>query len=165
MTYPQLIQAVQSALAPLAAAEGGSVIVAESIEQARSFLDSAPNRWRVILHWEGFGDHDKAREGMTSHQVATVIQAPRGLDHSPDITRPQLDGTPGFSARIAAIVGWMGAMRFPNGTGADVAGFAMAGSQWLATVPNFAAHVINWKLDAALPPYEKTIPLVFPHLA
>ena len=165
MTYPQLIQAVEAALTPLANAAGGSVIVAESIEQARAFLDAAPNRWRIILHWEGFGDHANAREGMTSHQVATVIQAPRGLEHTPDITRPQPDGTPGFSTRISSLVGWMGAMRFPNGTGADVAGFAMAGSQWLPTVPNFAAHVINWKLDAALPPYSQTIPLVFPHLS
>lgn len=164
MTYDQLVNAVETALSPLAGASGGSVQVAESLEEARRFLAASPNRWRVIIHWEGYGEHAEARNGMTSHQLATVIQAPRGLVHKPDPTKAKPSGAPGFSAYIAAVTGWMTAMRFPNGTGADIAGFALAGSQWLETTAGFAAHVLNWRLDAALPAFTTTIPLVFPHL-
>lgn len=164
MTYDQLVNAVENALAPLAAAAGGRVIVAESLEEARKFLDAAPNRWRVILHWEGYAEHPEARNGMTSHQVATAIQAPRGLAHKPDVTKDKPSGAPAFSSYIAVVIGWMTALRFPNGTGADIAGFSLTGSQWLETQPGYAAHVLTWRLDAALPAFTTTIPLEFPHL-
>lgn len=143
----------------------GVLEVAESLEQARTFLDSAPRGWRLILHWEGFGEHPEARMGMTTHQVATVIQAPRGLGHKPSPIATSPTGRPAFSSYIRTVTDWLTAMRFPDGTGADVAGFAPAGSQWLATTPGFAAHVLNWKLDAALPAFDLTIPLTFPHLS
>lgn len=165
MDYAALITATESALLPLAEATDGSVVVAETLEQARTFLMAAPSRWRIILHWEGHGDHEAARAGMTYHQVATVVQAPRGLALRPDPTKQRATGTPSFAARLAAVTGWMTAMRFPNGTGADSAGFALAGSQWLETVPNYAAHALNWRLAAALPGYPATIVLQFPHLS
>lgn len=164
MTYDQLIAAVAAALTPRVAAMQGTIEVAESLEEARKMLEAAPGRWRLILHWEGFGEHPEARMGMTVHQVATVIQAPRGLAHKPSPIAASPTGRPPFSSYIRTVSEWMTAMRFPNGTGADVAGFAPAGSLWLSTVPNFAAHALNWKLDAALPPFPETIPLEFPHL-
>lgn len=166
MTFDQLINAVTAALAPRVIAEGGVLEVAESLEQARSFLGSPPNRWRLILHWEGYGDHEAARQGMTSHQVATVIQQPRGLTHKPgeNLTNPLPSGAMPLSWRLAQVVAWMMALRFPDGTGADSAGFALSGSQWLETVPTAAAHALNWRLDAALPAFAQTIPLSFPHL-
>lgn len=166
MTFDQLINAVAAALAPRVTAAGGTLEVVESLEQARAFLAAAPNRWRLILHWEGYGDHEKARYGMTTHQVATVIQQPRGLNHKPgeNLTNPLPSGAQPFSYRLGQVADWMMALRFPDGTEADNAGFAMSGSQWLETDPKAMAHVINWRLDAALPGFEMTIPLVFPHL-
>lgn len=164
MTYAQLINAVEAALIPLAVAAGGKVVVAESVEEAQAFLGAKPNRWRIILHWEGFGEHPLARQGVTYHQVATVIQAPRGLVHDSGPTKTKPSGDPGFHHFIELVSSWMRALRFPDGTGADDAGFATAGSQWLPTVPGCAAHSINWQLEAAEPGYETTIPLVFPHL-
>lgn len=165
MTYDQLIASMESALTPRVAALNGVLEVAESLEQARTFLESAPGRWRLILHWEGHGEHPEGRMGMTTHQVATVIQAPRGLAHKPSPIAPSATGRPAFSSYIRTVTEWITAMRFPDGTGADVAGFSPAGSQWLATAPGYAAHVLNWKLDAALPPYSTCIPLAFPHLS
>jgi hypothetical protein len=165
MTYNQLMNAVDDALTPRVAAANGQLILAESLEQARLLLESGPKRWRLILHWEGYGEHEKAREGMTRHQVATVIQAPRGLVKSPSPTKPGPGGQVPFSEYISLVVAWMSALRFPDGTGADDAGFSSAGSQWLQTLPAYSAHVLSWSLDAAVPPYEMTIPLVFPHLA
>lgn len=164
MTYDQLINSLETALTARVTAAGGKLEVAESLEEARKFLDGAPNRWRLILHWEGYGEHSSAREGMTIHQVATVIQAPRGLGMKPSPVKQGPAGQQPFSHYISAVTAWMTAMRFPDGTGADSAGFAPAGSQWLQTQTGFAAHVLNWKLDAALPPFDLTIPLEFPHL-
>lgn len=164
MTYDQLINAVEVALAPRVKAAEGQLIVAESLETARTFLDSAPRRWRLILHWEGFGEHEAARMGMVTHQVAAVIQAPRGMDNQTTPTKPGPAKQVPFSYYIHAVMTWLTALRFPDGTGADSAGFAPAGSQWLQTLPGFSAHVTNWKLDAALPPFDLTIPLEFPHL-
>lgn len=165
MTYDQLINAIETALAPRVAAAGGVLEVAQSLAEARRFLESAPGRWRLVLHWEGYGEHPAAREGMTSHQVATVIQAPRGLAHRPSPVKPGPAGQQPFSYYISLVTGWMAALRFPDGTGADEAGFAPAGSQWLETVNGYAAHVLNWSLAAALPPFTHHIPLDFPHLS
>lgn len=164
MNYSQLITAVKGAISTRIAAEGGKVVVAESLEEAHAFLEAAPNGWRLILHWEGYGEHPEARMGMTVHQVATVIQAPRGLPRDKDPTKDKPGGAKGFHHYITTVSDWMCAMKFPNGTGADNAGFAPAGSQWLQTVPGFGAHVLNWKLNAALPPYTQNITLSFPHL-
>jgi hypothetical protein len=166
MTYTQLINAVSAALAPLVTADGGTLEQAETLEEAQKFLSAAPHRWRLILHWEGLGSHPDARLGMTSHQVATVIQQPRGLLHRPgeNLTKPLPGGALPFSERLAQVTSWMAALKFPDRTGADDAGFSLESSQWLTTAPNTAAHTINWKLDAALPPYTAFIPLTFPHL-
>jgi hypothetical protein len=160
MRYDALITATAAALAPLASATQGRVEVAESLEEARALLDLAPGRWRIVLHWEGYAEHPEARHGMVTHQIATVIQAPRGLAHKPNPTTPGRAG-PAFSTHIAAVMEWMTALRFPDGTGADTAGYAPAGSQWLASPRNLTTHVLSWKLDAALPPFSQTIPLSF----
>lgn len=164
MTYAQLMTAVTAAARAEVGAQGGQVEMAESMEEVQAFMAASPRSWRLILHWEGLGEHPSARQGMVYHQVATVIQAPRGLMKSPSPLQASPTGTRPFSDYIDLATSFMVALRFPNGTGADSAGFAPAGSQWLETTPNFAAHVLNWKLTAALPPFTRTIPLVFPHL-
>lgn len=165
MNYAQLINAVEAALTPLVEAEGGKVEIAQSLERARTALGNGPGRWRVILHWEGYGDHEHARMGMTNHQIATVIQAPNGLAKNQSATKDRPDTTKAFSHYLECVSAWMRAMRFPNGTNADSAGFQLANSQWLDTVPTHNAHVIAWRLPAAHPEFlTQTIPLVFPHL-
>jgi hypothetical protein len=164
MTYDQLMNALDAALTPLVAATDGQLILAESQEQALIMLETGPRRWRLILLWEGYGEHEKAIMGMTRHKVSTVIQAPRGLVKSPSGTRPGPSGQEPFSTHISNVIAWMSALRFPDGTGADVNGFAPSGSLWVTTHPSYSAHVLNWSLDAALPGYPLTIPLTFPHL-
>jgi hypothetical protein len=167
MTYPQLLNAVAAALTPRALANGkGTVEIAESLEQARGMLTAAPRSWRIILHWEGYADHPAARQGVTYHQVATVLQAPRGLVHKPGdhLTNPLPDGTPSFSTRMEQVSEWMRAMRFPQGTNADPSGFALANSQWLDTTAGFMAHAFSWQLEAAHPGFDTNIILQFPHL-
>lgn len=166
MNYAQLVNALETALAPLVVADGGELVVAQSLEKAHAYLTQAPNRWRLVLHWEGFAEHPLGREGMTTHQVATVLQQGADLIHRPgeNLTKPLPSGALPFSTRIDRVIEWMGSLRFPNGTGADVAGFSMAGSQWLEAAPRTQAHVLNWRLDAALPPHTTNRPLVFPHL-
>ena len=166
MTYSTLINAISTALRPLVTAAGGTLEQAETLEEAQKFLAAAPHRWRLILHWEGLSSHPDARLGMTSHQIATVVQQPRGLLHRPgeNLTKPLPGGALPFSERLAQVMGWMAALKFPDGSGADDAGFSLESSQWLTTAPATAAHALNWKLDAALPPYPAFIPLIFPPL-
>jgi hypothetical protein len=166
MDSSQLINATYTGLKPLVEAQGGGIQIAESQEAALKFLEAAPNRWRIILFWEGFGSHPQAREGLTSHQVATLIQQPTGLNKKPGeiLTNPLPSGAQPFSKRIQQVIGWMTSMRFPDGTNADPAGYALDSSQWVPAATGTQAHVISWKLDAALPHYDLTIPLVFPHL-
>lgn len=166
MTFPQLLTAMEDALLPLAAAQGGIVEVAQSPEEAQKFLAAAPRRWRIIIHWEGFGNHDGARLGMTTHQLATVIQAPAGLLMRPgeQLTRPRPNGDAPFSTRMEQVRRWVAGMRFPNGCGVDIAGFVLNDSQWLPTVSGMGAHVFNWQLDAALPAFSEHVILNFPHL-
>lgn len=165
MTYNQLIASVAEALTPLVEETGGKVEVAESLEEAQAMLDEAPRNWKLILHWEGFGDHASAREGMTAHQVATVIHAPRGLSKDRSPIKPSSTGRPAFSSYITAVVAWMTSMRFPDGTNADFAGFSLAGSNWVQSgTKQHTGHALNWRLDAALPAPANNIILNFPHL-
>ena len=164
MTWSQLLNSVHAALLPRVTAAGGTLELAQSLAEARLFLEAAPNRFRIILHWEGFADHAKARLGMTTHQVATVIQQRKSLAIKPGdvLTRPGPAGEPPIGDRIEMLRKWMCSMMFPNGTGVDVAGFVLSGSQWLETLQGFQAHALSWHLDAAQDPYQEPINLVFP---
>jgi len=163
MTWSALINATAAALAPRVTAAGGTLEVAQSLAEARAFLEAAPNRWRLILHWEGFSGNAKARYGMTTHKVATVIQQRKTLAVKPGdaLTHTSPSGEPSIAERIQTVIEWMCAMQFPDGTSADVAGFVLSDSQWLETLPNFQAHAISWELDAAIPPYNQKIALTF----
>lgn len=164
MNYTQLIDAVYTAVAPLAEANGGTVEIVETLAEARAALDTAPGRWRIILHWEGYGEHPEARLGMTFHQVATVVQTSRGLVHKPSPIAATPGGRPSIASLIEQVSLWMAALKFPNGTGADSAGFAKVGSQWLDSASGTAAHVFDWRLEAADPAFDENIVLSFPHL-
>jgi hypothetical protein len=167
VTFTALINSVAAALKPRAQQVGMDVEVALDLESAEAFLNAAPNRPRLILHWEGFGDHALSRQGMTIHQLATVIQMAKGLGHRPGtrLTNPGPYGQVPFSTRIEQVTGWMTGMRFPDGTQADWAGFSLAGSQWITTaVKTQQCHGFNWRLDAALPPPPEEILLQFDNL-
>lgn len=155
MTSATLLAAVAAALLPRVSADGGVQEVAASLEEAREYLLTAPARWRLILLWDGYGSHPAAREGMTSHQVTAVLQQARGL---PAASAPKLLS---FADRIEQVSCWIRAMRFPDGTGADAAGFALADSRWLETHPSARAHALSFTLTAALPSFGETIPLTF----
>lgn len=162
MTFATLINAVSDALEERVTAAGGTLEIAESLEEAHAFLESAPKKWRLILHWEGYGPHDKSRLGMTHHQIATVIQQAKGLgQRGRTLTNVSPGGAIPFSERLAQVIGWMTAMRFPEGWNADEAGFSLENSQWVTAEPSTRGHVISWKLQAALPAYPLTIPLAF----
>lgn len=157
MTSAALLTAISTALTPRVLAARGGLETAASLPEARAFLAAAPRRWRLILLWEGYGSHPAAREGMTTHQISAVIQAPSGLPAATAITPKLL----AFADLIELVSAWFRAFRFPDGTGADSAGFSLDGSAWLDSAPGTQAHQLTFALPAALPAFDATIPLVF----
>lgn len=155
MTSSALLAAISTALASRVAAAQGGMEVAESLAEASDFLAAAPARWRLILLWEGYGSHAAAREGMTTHCVTAVVQQLRGL------AAARTPGLLSFADRLEQVSAWMRALRFPDGTGADSAGFSLSDSRWLETAKTARAHAITFSLIAALPPFPETIPLSF----
>lgn len=156
MKIAALVTALSAALEPLARENAGTLEVAESMEEARAFLDAAPARWRLVLLWDGYGSHPQAREGMTKHRVTTVVQQVRGLPAQP-ATRML-----SYSERLEQVSRWMRSMRFPNGTDADPYGFSLEDSKWVETIRTCRAHAMTWELVAALPGFTDTITLAFP---
>ena len=154
MTSAALITAIAAALLPRVVAAGGVLELAGSLEEARDFLAAAPARWRMVLLWEGYGSHPSAREGMTTHQITAVVQQIRGLRI--DAAMKLLT----FADRIEQVSGWIRAVRLPDGTGADSAGFSLTDSRWLETVKTARAHALSFSLAAALPPFTEIIPLI-----
>ncbi len=157
MTSAALLTALRTALTPRVLAAGGLLETPASLPEARAFLAAAPRRWRLILLWEGYGSHPAAREGMTTHQISAVIQAPSGLPAAA-AAAPKLLA---YADLIELVSAWFRALRFPDGTGADSAGFSLDSSTWLEAAPGTQAHQLSFALPAALPPFDVTIPLQF----
>jgi len=153
MTSASLLTAMAAAIRPRVLAASGGLELAESLEEARDFLASAPSRWRMVLLWDGYGSHPAAREGMASHQVTAVIQQVRGLgsERSAKLLT--------FSDRIEQVSGWIRALRFPDGSEADPYGFSLTDSRWLETVKTARAHALSFSLATALPAFSETIPI------
>lgn len=164
MDHTELLTAVANALRPLIEAQGGVLEVCETPDEAEAFFEAAPHRWRVVLHWRGYGEHEAAREGMTTHQLTTTVQQRRGLVHRPgQHAAGELlpSGELPFSARIGLVSGWMRAMRLPDAANADHAGFSLSSSGWDFTGSRtpFHSHTFLWSLVAAHDSYNLTIPL------
>lgn len=158
MTNAAILTAVAAALTPLVEAAGGRLEQAQSMDEAAAYLAGAPNGWRVIVVWPGYGSHPAAREGMAYHQVTTIVQAPRGLPaHVPD-------GLNTISGQVEQVSAWMRGLRFGEGWDVDEAGFALENSVWLDTHATARAHAMTWQLAGALPPFSTTIPIPLPTL-
>lgn len=167
MTYDQLMRAIHSALAAELRPHGGEAQLAQSFDTAAEYLKHAPARWRVVVFWTGFGDHEAAREGMTNHQVTALVQARKSMAFAATPhTRPEpMSGIMSFAERIALVSAIFRAFRLPDGTGADPAGFALTGSDWIDAGAEHDAHALQFALAAAHPPFPAHIALDFPHLA
>lgn len=156
MTSDALLTAVRDTLQARVADAGGRIEVARSMEEAQALLAGAPQAWRLILAWPGYGSHPAAREGVTHHQLTTVIQQRRGLPAGRD------QAVLTFAARIEQVSAWIRALRFPDGWQVDPAGFSLSSSTWLEAPRTTRVHAITWQLEAALPPFDSTITVPLP---
>ena len=92
---------------------------------------------------------------MPQHQVTCVIQQLRGLPA--DRTAKLL----AFADRLEQVSAWVRSLRFPEACQADPAGFSLADSRWLETIPSCRAHGMSFNIEAALPAFSEIIPLEF----
>lgn len=156
MTNSALIAASALALAPLIAAAGGEGMTAASMDEAVAFLSAAPNRFRVIFVWPGYGSHPAAREGMANHRLTAVVQAPRGLGGN----RPG-DGQ-AFDALVEQVSAWTRALRFMDGWDCDHAGWSLESSAWIDAPKTTRAHALTFEMAGALPAHAAPIPIGVP---
>lgn len=156
MTNSALIAASALALSPLIAAAGGESMTAASMDEAVAFLSAAPNRFRVIFVWPGYGSHPAAREGMANHRLTAVVQAPRGL--GPD--RPGSGAS--FDALVETVSAMVRALRFPDGWEVDNAGWALESSGWIEAPKTTRAHALTFEMAGALPSRSALIPVPLP---
>lgn len=157
-----ILRKVEDALRPLLTAAGGILDTASDAGHALELLATAPPAWRVILGWPGWGEHPQAREGMAVVRVFAIVQGPSGLH----VRRGEQThrGTPAdpvpLMERIETVSGWIRALRFPDGSGIDRAGFALAGSAWIdLDGVHTKQHQLDFEAVAALPPAGQVIPV------
>ncbi len=102
MDASTILNAVESYLSPLMADNKGSLVVAETLEDAIELLQVAPTNWRAILTIDGDAPNEQINSaGLTVAQLVAYVQAPKGLE----VPRRSLthanrrDGTPSFFTR------------------------------------------------------------------
>lgn len=102
MDASTILNAVESYLAPLMADNKGSLVVAETLEDAIELLQVAPSNWRAILTMDGDAPNENINSaGLTVAQLVAYVQAPKGME----VPRRSLshanrrDGTPSFFTR------------------------------------------------------------------
>ena len=153
-TPESLLQNIEDALSPLVAGIKGKLDVAEDLDRAMSRLANAPKHWRMILLWNGYGDHDQARNGMNSHLFTVIIHQNLGMSRvvgKPVHRAGHGNDTQSFMDLLKQVSGWMRALRWPNGHNVVCEGMALNDSQWVSDVPKVSrAHALNFSLDAAL---------------
>lgn len=102
MDASTILNAVEAYLLPLMAENKGSLVVAETLEDAIEMLQVAPAGWRAILTMDGDAPNENINSaGLTTAQLVAYVQAPSGME----LPRRSLshanrrDATPSFFAR------------------------------------------------------------------
>lgn len=102
MDASTILNAVESALADQITANKGTLILAETLEDAIELLQVAPNDWRIVLTMDGDESSENFNAaGLVKAQLVAYVQAPKGLE------RPRRslshsnrrDSTPSFFTR------------------------------------------------------------------
>lgn len=102
MDASTILNAAEAYLAPLVEANNGSLVIAETLEDAIEMLQVAPSGWRAILTMDGDQPGESVNPaGLTTAQLVAYVQAPKGME------RPRRslshanrrDGTPSFFTR------------------------------------------------------------------
>lgn len=155
-----ILRLVESALKPLIEGEKGELNIATDVGHAMEILATAPNRWRVVMTWEGYGDHPASKSGMAQSNFLVVLHHNPGLAKDPAKslhTEAHSTGEPSFLDRLEQVSALMRALRFP-GRNMDCDGFALTDSQWVADTPgNTRAHALTLSIQTALPAISQTI--------
>lgn len=102
MDASTILNAVEAYLSPLMADNKGSLVIAETLEDAIEMLQVAPANWRAILTIDGDAPNENINSaGITTAQLVAYVQAPKGME------RPRRslshanrrDATPSFFTR------------------------------------------------------------------
>lgn len=147
-----LLRDIENALRPRIEAKGGNLDMASDLGHALEMLSTKVRGWRVIINFEGYGDHELADDGMNTCRFQIFLHANKGLATPVGnaIHRDQ-NGTDSFLSRIEFVSQLLRALRWPNGHNVACKGMAVADSQWIIDAPDHTrAHVLNASLVIAL---------------
>lgn len=160
------LSGIETALKPLIEAEKGQLNIATDVDDALQLLVTAPNRFRVVLTWDGFGDHPEAINGVNQMRFLVIVQQARGMSKDPsDSLHRQAHqvGEPPFLDRLEQVSGWFRALRFP-GRNCSCEGLALTDSNWVGDAPaKTRAHALTFSLVVAHPPLPPAISLPNPN--
>lgn len=133
MTSSLILAAIEDTLKPQVAANGGTLSIAETEEDALEELANAPEHWRVVLSMDGDkGLDDLNPAGLVEGRVVAFVQAPKGFANPPsrNLHRDNVRGTPAFFTRLHWIVRKLRGMQLVA-TDIDGRGLRYRGWDWL----------------------------------
>jgi len=133
MTSALILASIEDALKPQVAANGGTLSIAETEEDAIEELANAPDHWRVVLSMDGDkGNDDLNPAGLVEGRVVAFVQAPKGFAVQPNrnLHRDNARGTPAFFARLHWVVRKLRGMQLVA-TDIDGRGLRYRGWDWL----------------------------------
>lgn len=156
-TNASLQAQIISALEPLCEANQGRIDLAISEDDALRKLGTKPaGAWRIVMLWNGHGNHPDARYGMTNALFTTFIHQNIGMAHK--IEGKLIHGDASFHARLDQVSKWMRSIRWPDGHNVAEEGLVLEDSNWVSdTHKSVLAHGLDWSLAYALDYQESLI--------
>jgi hypothetical protein len=169
MDAATILNSIETALASQVQANGGTLTLAETLEDALEMLATPPNGWRVVLTMDG----DEPREdtnpaGVVTGKLVAYVQAPKGLERPRrSLTHASRNAVPSFFTRRDWFIRKLRGVTLSHAE-IDAEGILYKGSTWLKVeaTPLWRTMVLNFELvyaldDPATDP-DGTDPVVLP---
>lgn len=154
MDASTILNAIDDALSPQVAANDGSLVIADTLEDALEMLQLAPQKWRVVLTIDG----DQANEdvnpaGVVTSTLVAHVQAPKGFERPRrSLARANArDATPSFFTRRDWFIRKLRGLTLSHAE-IDFQGINYKSSTWLKVdnLPAFRTMALSFELTYAL---------------
>lgn len=172
MDASTILNAVESHLAPLMAANDGKLTIAETLEDAIEMLAVGPDNWRAIVTIDGDTPNESINAaGLTTSQLVVYVQAHKGLERPRrSLSHPNArNATPSFFQRRDWMIRKIRGLRLLHAEIDNIPyTFEYKGSVWfkIENMPMFRTQACTFEITYALDDPETdpdaTDPVVLP---
>lgn len=153
MDASTILNAVESALSAQVIANKGTLVIAETLEDAIEVLAVAPSEWRCVITMDGDeGAEDINPAGLVVGTMIAYIQAPKGMERPRrSLTHAARNGTPSFFTRRDWLIRKIRGLSLVHQEISNL-GFIYRGAQWLKVenLPAYRAMQCRFELTYAL---------------